>query len=140
VRPIATAAAGVTVMVASLLVGAIAAVALWGPDSRRCERDRMALAKATDDKIMLCNSARVLTVTILYSLRSPETADSGISEAQQLGLLMRYCDGDRGAALARDIEDAVMESLPRERGETPPPVDIERIRAALLAFKNDGAP
>jgi hypothetical protein len=53
---------------------------------------------------------------------------------------MRYCDGDRGAALARDIEDAVMESIPRERGVTPPPVDIERIRAALLAFKNDGAP
>jgi hypothetical protein len=61
VRPIATAAAGVTVVVASLIVGAIAAVALWGPDSRRCERDRMALAKAIDGKIMLCNSARAST-------------------------------------------------------------------------------
>ncbi|MBE7451457.1 MAG: hypothetical protein HS111_21930 [Kofleriaceae bacterium] len=92
-----------------------------------------ALKQATDDKADACDSARTRTTIVLYALRGDDDRP-GVDRAQMHAAWMRYCDGERGTALAREIDDAIIASIPRSRDDNPPPLDVERIVAALTTF------
>lgn len=88
-------------------------------------------------KVTACATARASVPRIQRALR--DEPDTGIALAHQLGLWMRYCDGARGVALARAIEEAILAGIPRRR-EDSAAVDVDRIADALATFARAEAP
>lgn len=95
------------------------------------------LTEMADDKATVCAASRTSAAVILYALRDDDTVDSGVAQAQLLTTWMPYCAGERGTKLAREINDAVLVSIPRSKTGVPPSLDVERIRQALTAFRGE---
>lgn len=105
-------------------------------DATRKAQSRQ-LTEIVDDKAMVCAASRTSAAVILYALRDDDTVDSGVAQAQLLTTWMPYCAGERGTKLAREINDAVLVSIPRSKTDVPPSLDVERIRQALTAFQGE---
>ena len=118
-------------ILAAITLGITGVVISTAPEKDEVERTPLTA------KVTACATARASVPLVQRALR--DEPDTGIALAHQLGLWMRYCDGARGAALARAVEEAILAGIPRHRDD-PVTVDVGRIADALGAFARAEAP
>jgi hypothetical protein len=120
-------------IVSLLLFGLLLITIGLGIEARNHEKAaQQAVTEAHTERSAVCGSTRIAATAVLYTFRTD--VDSGVAQAQLLTTWMPYCAGERGEKLAREINDAILASIPRSRDHHPPPLDVERIRAALINF------